>query len=216
MKQDEETIIDAFIEWGIFKKPKDVDITKEKISTDWFDGLTDKQQKIEMDNAGKMWWKKYGEPQYNNVYSDSMIETDGIKGSIENWWNKILSTEISKDVLDLNKRLKDLYKNRIVACSRVKKKKNKKRLKEEDQKKVSMLTPLMEKEDSEIVKSLQKKRKDGVWDSAWYMIGIPYMIKHGHRDKLLKHELDWYDNEYPDFKKKVNEELFVRIDGELL
>ena len=103
-----EDIIDYFIEAGILKEPKKYSVG-DRLTTDWFNNLEDKEREKVWKNECDVWWKVNGLKIFNELYTDEVGKMDW-EGDVNDYYmNKVYA------MLNNNKKcLVDKLKRRYV------------------------------------------------------------------------------------------------------
>jgi len=97
--EDTESIVNYYIEFGIFRKPNDWK-NGMTITTDWFNKLNPPGQDKVWKEAGEGWWKEYGIERFDDKYSND-VSSEFKEGNLLDWW----SDRIYKDLEDLDERV---------------------------------------------------------------------------------------------------------------
>jgi hypothetical protein len=194
--EDFDSQLDYMIKVGIFNRVKDVK-TIHDIETDWFKSLSRKEKTKELNNATDDWWKQYGEEQMNELYTDTLIQTDDFKTDITNFWIQFLRKE---DKLQKYMGIQEYKDNIKRHKAKLKKmgthKKNKINevdstlqiyLKENNKK-------LTNNEIETLSKQLHRRRLSGGC-SLWRNIGIEYLYK-TNKEELYDFEIEWYEKNF--------------------
>jgi hypothetical protein len=158
-EQDAESIIDYYMKIGILKVPKEFRIG-DSITTDWYNGLEDKEKERVWKDAGDAWWKAYGIHTWDEYYLDEVV-VNHKEGDIVEWFNK----KIYKELEDFDKEIE----NGIIKKYKTKRKK---------------------KNRTKLPKNKMKKQIDtGTLNNRGYKLGGGMAIKNKITEKLYETKL---------------------------
>lgn len=187
--------LDYMIEVGIFNEPNKINNISD-IETNWFKALTKEEKDTTISSATNDWWNKYGEEKINELYSDTIISSDDLRGDVTKYWIDFLEKEKDKlekylGIDEYEKRLKRT-KARLRKALHIKKKS----INELD---IKLDNYIKERginlSDDDVVElgHLLHSRNLNKNNSVWKNVGIKYLYKH-NKDKLYDFEIEWYEN----------------------
>jgi len=118
--QDVASIIDYFMQVGILKHPKDIAMG-ERLTTDWYSKLDDKERERVWKDAGDAWWKAYGIRHYDELYTDEVSQMPEDTGNV----NKYYMNKVYEKLKGFDKKLMNGISKKYKQQQKGKRKKNK-------------------------------------------------------------------------------------------